>query len=63
MRDEWLEAPDLPRKQKIASDIQEQAFQDLPYWPLGHFYNYSAYRADLTGILHGIPSFWHLQRA
>ena len=63
LRDEWIDAPDLPRQQEIASEIQAQAFEDVPYCPLGHFYNFSAYRADLTGILHGVPVFWNLQRA
>ena len=63
LRDQWFDAPDLPQQQKIASEIQERAFEDLPYWPLGHFYNYSAYRTDLSGILHGLPIFWNLQRA
>ncbi|MBV8914693.1 MAG: ABC transporter substrate-binding protein [Acetobacteraceae bacterium] len=63
LRDEWLDATDLPAQKRIAAEIQAQAFQDVPYLPLGLFYNPSAYRADLTGILHGFPIFWNLRRA
>lgn len=63
LREQWFDTPDITGQRKIASKIQEQAFEDLPYWPLGHFYNLSAYRADLTGILHGLPVFWNLQRS
>ncbi len=63
LRDEWLDAPDLPAQRRLASDIQAQAFEDVPYYPLGLFYNPSAYRAELTGILHGVPIFWNMRWA
>ncbi len=62
LREEWFDAPDLTRQKQIASEIQAQAFRDVPYWPLGSFYNLSAYRADLTGIVRGFPIFWGLRR-
>jgi peptide/nickel transport system substrate-binding protein len=62
LRDEWLDAPDLVSRRRIAASIQAQAFIDLPYYPLGIFYTPSAYRSDLTGILRGLPLFWNLRR-
>lgn len=62
LRDEWLDAPDLLAQKRIAAEIQAQAFEDVPYFPLGLFYLPSAYRADLTGILHGFPIFWNVRR-
>ncbi len=62
LRDQWFEAADLAGQQRIASEIQAQAFANVPYWPLGSFYNLSAYRGDITGIVHGFPIFWNLQR-
>jgi peptide/nickel transport system substrate-binding protein len=35
LRDAWFDAPDLAAQQKIAADIQAQAFVDVPYIPLG----------------------------
>ena len=62
LRDAWLDAPDLEARKRIAADIQAQAFIDLPYFPLGVFYSPSAYRADLVGILRGLPLFWSIRR-
>jgi len=39
-----------------------QAFEDVPYVPLGAHYSPSAYRADLDGVLTGFPMFWNLRR-
>jgi peptide/nickel transport system substrate-binding protein len=62
LREAWFAAPDLGAQKKIAAEIQIQAFQDVPYYPLGLYYRQSAYRANLSGVLHGIPVFWNVQR-
>jgi len=62
LRDAWFDAPDLGGRQKIAAEIQAQAFVDVPYVPLGAFYNPSVYRRDITDILHGFPIFWNMRR-
>jgi len=63
LRDQWMDTPDLATQKEIAAEIQMQAFVDVPYYPLGMYYNPSAYRANLTGILHGLPTFWNVRRA
>ena len=63
LRDQWLDTSDFAAQKRIAAEIQAQAFEDVPYLPLGLFYNPSAYRADLTGILRGFPIFWNMRRA
>jgi peptide/nickel transport system substrate-binding protein len=40
-----------------------EAFQDVPYYPLGQYFRLSAFRTDLSGVLHGIPVFWNVRRA
>ena len=63
LRDAWF-AEEQPEKQRqLAEQIQLQAFQDVPYVPLGQQFQQSAYRADLVGILPGLPVFWNVQRA
>jgi peptide/nickel transport system substrate-binding protein len=62
LREAWFAAPDLALQKKIVAQIQIQAFHDVPYYPLGLYYRQSAYRANLSGVLHGIPVFWNLQR-
>ena len=42
--------------------MQLQAFQDVPYVPLGQQFQQSAYRAELTGIQPGMPVFWGVTR-
>jgi peptide/nickel transport system substrate-binding protein len=63
LRDAWFDAPDLAGQKKIAAEIQAQAFIDVPYIPLGVYYNPSVYRRDVTDILHGFPIFWNMRRA
>jgi peptide/nickel transport system substrate-binding protein len=43
--------------------MQAQAFQDVPYIPLGLWYQNTAYRSNLTGMLKGLPLFWNVRRA
>jgi peptide/nickel transport system substrate-binding protein len=62
LRDEWLAAPDLTAQKAVAAKLQLQAFQDLPYIPLGQQINPTAHRADLSGILLGLPLFWNVRR-
>jgi hypothetical protein len=49
---------------KLAAEIQEQAFIDVPYYPLGINFNPTAFRSDLTGVLtaSGTPLFWNVRR-
>lgn len=63
LREEWLAAPDLPAQRAIATRIQEQAFQDVPYIPLGQFFQPTAWRRGITGVLKGPTLFWNLRRA
>jgi peptide/nickel transport system substrate-binding protein len=63
LRETWLEAPDLATRKRIASEMQRQAFQDVPYIPLSLSYWYSAFRNDVAGVLEGFPVFWNVRRA
>jgi peptide/nickel transport system substrate-binding protein len=62
LRDRWLVAPDLASQQAIARDIQIQAFTDVPYLPLGQYFQQTAQRKTLTGTLKGLPIFWNVRR-
>ena len=62
LREQWLDAPDLAAQQTLAAEIQGQAFEDVPYYPLGLYYNPTAYRGDLSGIVNGGPFFWNVRR-
>ncbi|WP_372617800.1 ABC transporter substrate-binding protein [Falsiroseomonas sp.] len=63
LRQAWFDAPDLAAQQQVARQIQEVAFQEVPYLPLGQYFQATAYRRGLTGVLKGLPLFWNVQRS
>lgn len=62
LRNEWLRTESLDQQKRLAVQIQLQAFEDVPYIPLGQTITTTAYRADLTGMLDGLPLFWNIRR-
>jgi peptide/nickel transport system substrate-binding protein len=62
LRAQWLEAPDLAAQKRIAAEMQLQAFEDVPYIPLGQYFVPTAHQANLSGILSGNPVFWNVKR-
>jgi peptide/nickel transport system substrate-binding protein len=62
LRDAWLAAPMPDEQKRLARQIQLQAFEDVPYIPIGQFFAPIAYRNDLTGLLTGYSLFWNVKR-
>ncbi len=46
LRDAWLVAPDPAAQKEIGIEMQRQAFIDVPYVPLGVFYQPTAYKSN-----------------
>ena len=63
LRDAWLRAPDLTAQKQLAEQLQAQAFQDVPYIPLGQRVGPTAYHKRLDGVPDGIPAFWNIRKA
>jgi peptide/nickel transport system substrate-binding protein len=63
LRDEWLRAEDKAEQLALARRMQEQALQDVPYLPLGSYYQPVAYKANLTGVSKGLVQFTGVKRA
>jgi peptide/nickel transport system substrate-binding protein len=42
--------------------MQLQAFQDVPYIPLGQYFVPTAYQSSMSGIISGNPVFWNVKR-
>ena len=64
LRTQWLAAPDLAAQQAICRQIQLQAFEDVPYYPVGAFLQPTAYRNDkITGLNEGFATFWNVRPA
>ena len=62
LRTAWLAAADVPAQQAICRDIQLQAFEDVPYYPIGAFLQPTAYRRDMiTGLNEGFATFWNVR--
>ena len=62
LRSQWLKTEDLNTQKQIAEEIHLEAFQDVPYIPLGQTITTTAYRANLSGMLDGLPLFWNIAR-
>ena len=62
LRDAWFAAPDMAAQKAAAVQIQLQAFQDVPYLPLGEYSQPTAYRKGLTGVLKGLPVMWNVKK-
>lgn len=63
LRDEWLFAEGEADGRALARKMQEQALQDVPYLPLGSYYQPVAYRSDLAGVSKGLVQFTGVRRA
>jgi peptide/nickel transport system substrate-binding protein len=62
LREEWFVAADLPAQQVVARQMQAVAFEEVPYLPLGQYFQATAWRRGLVGVLKGPPLFWNVRR-
>jgi peptide/nickel transport system substrate-binding protein len=62
LREAWFNAPDLAAQKQVGREIQLQAFQNVPYYPLGVAQSPTAYRQDITGVPEGFVIFWNVRR-
>jgi peptide/nickel transport system substrate-binding protein len=64
LRAQWLDAIEPDQERRIAAEIQMQVLQDLPFIPMGEYWQTTAYRKDLSGIIPGcFTVFWGVKRA
>ncbi len=63
LRDAWLAAADAGEQRRVAAEIQRQAFEDVPFLPLGQFVQPTVRRRELIGGLANLPLFWNIRRA
>jgi peptide/nickel transport system substrate-binding protein len=63
LRSDWLNASSLDEQKRICVELQMQLWQDVPYIPMGEYWQATAYRKDLVGVLSGcLPVFWGVRR-
>lgn len=63
LRDAWLDSSDAAEQKKLDAEIQTQAFESVPFVPLGQYLPPAAWRTSLNGILKGaVPVFWNVTK-
>jgi peptide/nickel transport system substrate-binding protein len=64
LRRAWLDARDADEERRIAAELQMQVWQDVPFVPVGEYWQATAYRKGLTGITSGcFATFYGVDRA
>jgi peptide/nickel transport system substrate-binding protein len=64
LRRAWLDARDPAEQHRIASELQMQVWQDVPFIPMGEYWQCTAFRKELTGIIPGcFAVFYNIKRA
>ena len=64
LRAAWLDAGSLDEQRRICVELQMQLWQDVPYVPIGEYWQSTAYRKDLLDVLPGcFAVFWGVRRA
>jgi peptide/nickel transport system substrate-binding protein len=64
LRAAWLDAGSLDDQRRICAELQMQLWQDVPYIPMGEYWQSTAYRKDLLDVLPGcFAVFWGIRRA
>jgi peptide/nickel transport system substrate-binding protein len=63
LRQDWFTTSDLAAQQRIAVDVQQEAWRFVPYIPLGQYFQPTAYRRDLSDLRGGFPQFYTVRRS
>ena len=63
LRNQWLATADQTEQRHIAAEIQAQAFIDVPFLPLGQFFQPTVQRRSLVDGMKGMTLFWNIRRA
>jgi peptide/nickel transport system substrate-binding protein len=64
LRAAWLDAADLDQQRRICVDLQMLLWQDVPYIPMGEYWQSTAYRKNLVDVQPGcFAVFWGVRRA
>jgi peptide/nickel transport system substrate-binding protein len=63
LRESWLDATDPAERHKLDAALQVQAFESVPFVPLGQYMQSAAWRSNLSGLLKGpAPLFWNVTK-
>ena len=63
LRDQWFDAKDAAEEKRICEEMQVLAWENVPFYPVGHWFYPTAYRSNLTGFPKAaLPIFWGVKR-
>jgi len=62
LRGEWLLATDPAEQRRLNEALQLECLDSVPLVPAGLTLQPAAWRADLEGVLSGVPKFWNVRR-
>ena len=63
LRTDWIGATEEGEKKRLAAAIQQQAFTEALFVPLGQYFQSGAWRSNITGHLKGQPPlFWNVRK-
>ena len=64
MRTAWLATADLGEQKRLCAELQKRLWEDVPFIPLGEYWQASAYRKDVTDVIPGcFATFYGVRRA
>ena len=64
LRAAWLDAGNIDEQRRLCVELQMQLWQDVPYIPMGEYWQATAYRKDLLDVLPGcFAVFYGVRRA
>jgi len=64
LRAAWLDAGNIDEQRRICAELQLQLWQDVPYIPMGEYWQATAYRKDLLDVQPGcFKVFYGVRRA
>jgi peptide/nickel transport system substrate-binding protein len=63
LRAAWLDADSDAQRKQIATAVQAESCESIPFMPVGQYFQPAAFRSDLTGFVRAPFSvFWGVHR-
>lgn len=63
LRNKWMDSGDAAERHRLDAEIQANAFENVPFIPLGQYLPPAAYSKKLRGVLKGaVPVFWNVTK-
>ena len=63
LRTAWIDSTDEGERRRLVEQMQLQAFENVPFVPMGQYLTPSAWRTSLNGVLKGLfPVFWDVSK-